>query len=77
MNINDIFQFINSADSFAKLFLFFVLIMYTLFALILAFQIFTFNRLMEQELFAPVFRIIAVLHAALSFILLLLVVFSF
>jgi len=70
------FQYINSADSFAKVFLLVVLIIYTFFTLILAFQIFSFNRLMEQEAFAPVFKLIAILHAVISFILLLLVVFS-
>ena len=69
-------QYIGSFDSFAKVFLLLVLIIYTFFALILAFQIFSFNRLMEQEAFAPVFKLIAILHVALSFILLLLVVFS-
>ena len=70
------FQYINSVDSVAKVFLLFVLIIYTLFALILTFQIFSFNRLMNQESFAPVFKGIAILHAIISFILLLLVVFS-
>lgn len=70
------FHFINSADSFAKLLLMLVLIIYTLFALVLAFQIFSFNRLMVQVTFAPVFRFIAILHAILSFILLILVVLS-
>ena len=77
--MNIIFEFIkyiSSADSFAKILLLVVLIIYTLFALILTFQIFSFNRLMEQESFAPIFKTIAILHAALSFILLLLVVFS-
>ena len=74
--IVNFFQYINSADSFAKVFLLLVLIIYTLFALILTFQIFSFNRLMEQESFAPVFKGIAILHATISFILLLLVVFS-
>lgn len=74
--IIDFFRYINSVDSFAKVLLLLVLIIYTLFALILTFQIFSFNRLMEQEAFAPIFKIIAILHASLSFILLLLVVFS-
>lgn len=70
------YHFFNSTDSFARVLLLLVLIIYTLFALILTFQIFSFNRLMVQVTFAPVFRLIAILHAALSFILLLLVVFS-
>ena len=70
------FQFLSSADSMLKVFLLIVLILYTLFSLVLAFQIFTFNRLMEQEGFSLIFRLIAILHAVLSFILLLLVVFS-
>ncbi len=70
------FQYINSVDNVAKVFLLIVLIIYTLFALILTFQIFSFNRLMNQESFAPVFKGIAILHALISFILLLLVVFS-
>lgn len=74
--IFNLFHFFNSVDSFAKILLLVVLIIYTLFALVLAFQIFSFNRLMVQAAFAPVFRIIAILHAVLSFILLLMVVFS-
>ncbi len=69
-------QYINNVDSFSKVFLIIVLIIYNFFALVLTFQIFSFNRLMEQETFAPIFRIIAVIHAIVSFILLLLVVFS-
>jgi hypothetical protein len=69
-------QYINSVDSFSKVFLIIVLIIYNFFALVLTFQIFSFNRLMEQETFAPIFRIIAVIHAIVSFILLLIVVFS-
>jgi len=76
MNIEDFFQFIAVPDNFAKTILLLLLIFYTLFALVLAFQIFTFNRLMEQEGFAAFFRIIAILHAVISFILLVLVVFS-
>jgi len=72
----DFFQYINSADSFVKVFLLIVLIVYVFFALVLAFQIFSFNRLMEQEGFAGIFRTVAIIHVALSFILLLLVVFS-
>ncbi len=70
------FHFFNSVDSFAKILLIVVLIIYSLFALVLAFQIFSFNRLMVQVTFAPVFRFIAILHAILSFILLILVVLS-
>lgn len=69
-------QYINSVDSIAKVFLLSILIIYTLFALILTFQIFSFNRLMEQETFASVFKGLAILHTVISFILLLLVVFS-
>ncbi len=69
-------QYVNSVDSFSKVFLIIVLIIYNFFALVLTFQIFSFNRLMEQETFAPIFRIIAVIHAIVSFILLLIVVFS-
>lgn len=72
----DFFQYINSADSFVKVFLLILLIIYVFFALVLAFQIFSFNRLMEQKGFANVFKIVAIIHIALSFILLLLVVFS-
>ncbi|MDO8269989.1 MAG: hypothetical protein Q7T54_04960 [Candidatus Levybacteria bacterium] len=70
------FQYINSVDSFVKVFLLILLIVYVFFALVLTFQIFSFNRLMEQSGFATIFRIIAILHAAISFILLLLTVFS-
>lgn len=70
------FHFVNSADSFAKILLLLVLIIYSLFALVLAFQVFSFNRLMVQVTFAPVFRFIAILHAIVSFILLVLVVLS-
>jgi hypothetical protein len=76
MNIEDLLQFIAIPDNFAKVILLLLLIFYTLFSLVLAFQIFTFNRLMEQEGFALFFRIIAILHAIISFILLILVVFS-
>jgi hypothetical protein len=69
-------HFFNSVDSFAKILLIIVLIIYSLFALVLAFQIFSFNRLMVQVTFAPIFRFIAILHAVLSFILLILIVLS-
>jgi hypothetical protein len=49
MNIEDLLQFIAIPDNFAKVILLLLLIFYTLFSLVLAFQIFTFNRLMEQE----------------------------
>lgn len=69
-------NFINSADNFTKVILIILLILYNLYALVLAFQIFSFNRVMVQKPFAPVFQFVAILHIAISFILLLLVVFS-
>jgi len=69
-------DFINSADNFTKVVLIVLLIFYTLYALVLAFQIFSFNRVMVQKPFAPIFQFVAILHVAISFILLLLVVFS-
>lgn len=76
-NIIALLNFFRNTNAFTASILLIVLILYSLFALILTFQIFSFNRLMVQESFAPVFKAIALVHAAISFILLLLVVFSF
>lgn len=70
------FNFISSADNFTKSVLLVLLIFYTLYALVLSFQIFSYNRLMIQKPFAPIFQFISIIHLAVSFILLLLVVFS-
>lgn len=75
-NIDSIIQFFQNPDAFTAAVLFVFLIIYNFFALVLAFQIFTFNRIYTQVAFAPIFRAIAILHVALSFILLLAVVFS-
>lgn len=69
-----IVEYLSSAENFTKAVLLVLLIFYTFYALVLTFQIFSFNRLMLQKPFAPVFQLVAILHAALSFILLLLVV---
>lgn len=69
-------QYVSSADTFTKVVMLLLLIFYSLYALVLMFQIFSFNRLMLQKPFAPTFQLIAILHVAISFILLLLVVFS-
>lgn len=76
MNILDIISILRDTDSFIRIVLLIGLILYNFFALALAFQIFTYNRLMTMSTFAPFFRFIAIAHVALSFILLLLVVFS-
>jgi len=70
------FEIFNNPELFAKLFLLILLVVYTLFALVLTFQLFSFNRLMHQDGFAAFFKIIAILHTAISFILLLAVVFT-
>jgi hypothetical protein len=76
MNIIEIINFFQNTDSFTRFVLLIGLIFYNFYALALAFQIFTYNRLMNLATFAPIFQFIAVLHVILSFILLLLVVFS-
>lgn len=75
-SIEIILNFFRNVDAFTTTTLIIVLVLYNLFALILAFQIFTFNRLMTQTPFASLFRAIAVIHVAISFILLLLVIFA-
>ena len=72
----DFFNFISSADNFTKAVLLILLIFYTLYALVLSFQIFSYNRIMVQKPFAPIFQFISILHLIISFIILLLVVFS-
>jgi hypothetical protein len=74
--IIDFLNFFRNTNAFTASILLVVLILYNFFALILAFQIFSFNRLLVQEGFSPVFKAIALVHAAISFILLLLVVFA-
>jgi len=77
MNIAiDFFNFFENTNAFTVSILLIVLILYNLFALILTFQIFSFNRLLVQEGFVPVFKTIALVHTVISFILLLLVVFT-
>lgn len=77
MNIAEFFlNYFNNTDAFIKLMLLVFLIVYNFFALALTFQIFTYNRLMTQTVFAPIFKIIGAIHVALSFILLLIVIFS-
>lgn len=76
MNILEFLQLASNIDSFYKFVLIALLIFYTLFGLVLAFQTFSFNRLMEQEGFATIFKSVAILHVSVSFILLLLVVLS-
>lgn len=77
MNIIDFIAFFQNTDSFIRVVLLIGLIIYNFYALMLAFQIFTYNRLMNLPTFAPVFQSIAIIHIVVSFILLLLVVFSF
>lgn len=72
----DFFNYMSVPDNFAKVVLLVLLIFYTFYALALTFQIFSFNRLMIQKPFAPIFQLIAMFHAAVSFILLLVVVFT-
>jgi hypothetical protein len=76
MNLTDIIGFFQNTDSFTRAVLLVGLIVYNFYALMLAFQIFSYNRLMNLATFAPVFQSVAVLHALISFILLLIVVFS-
>ena len=73
--IQAFYTYFNNPDALVKLILLVTLVMYNFFALALAFQIFTYNRFMIQETFSPVFKFIAILHVALSFILLLALVF--
>lgn len=74
--LQNLILFFQNPDAFIKVVILLLVIMYNLFALALAFQIFTYNRLMTQTTFAPVFKVVAVTHAVLSFILLLLIIFS-
>lgn len=74
--INTLISYFNNPDTFITAVLLVTLIVYNFFALAIAFQIFTYNRLMTQTTFAPVFRAVAVIHVALSFILLLVVIFA-
>lgn len=76
MEFTDIFIYLQNADTFVRVVLFITVIMYNFYALALAFQIFTYNRLMTMAGFAPVFRTVAAIHVAISFILLLLIIFS-
>lgn len=76
MNFLDLLQFVANPDSFYRIVLLLLLIVYTLFALILTFQIFSFNRLVEQAGFASFFKLVAIIHVSLSFILLIIVVLS-
>lgn len=69
-------SFFQNTDSFTRAVLLVSLIIYNFYALMLAFQIFSYNRLMNLATFAPVFQSVAVIHSLISFILLLLVVFS-
>lgn len=75
-NIENIIAFFQNPDAFTVWVVFIVLIIYNFFALVLAFQIFSFNRIYTQVAFAPIFRAIAIIHAALSFILLIVSVLS-
>ena len=75
-NITAIFNFFRNPDSFTASLLLIFLIFYNLYALILTFQIFTFNRLMVQNGFSSVFKAIALVHAGISFILLMLTVLN-
>lgn len=76
MDFLTIIDYFRDADNFVRVFILVTLIMYNFYALALAFQIFTYNRLLTIASFAPVFRAVAILHVVLSFILLLIVVLS-
>lgn len=76
MELTDLFDYLRDPDNLIRVFLFVTIIMYNFYALALAFQIFTYNRLMTISTFAPVFRTVAILHVAISFILLLIIIFS-
>lgn len=76
MELTDLFTYLQNPNNLIRIFLLVTVIMYNFYALAIAFQIFTYNRLLTISTFAPIFRTIAVIHVALSFILLLLVVFS-
>ncbi len=76
MDFLAIIDYFRDADNFVRVFILITLTMYNFYALALAFQIFTYNRLMTISSFAPVFRAVAILHVAFSFILLLIVVLS-
>lgn len=76
MNILDLISIFQDTDLFIKIIMLIGLILYNFYALAITFQIFTYNRLMTMATFAPFFRLVAIIHVALSFILLLAVVFS-
>lgn len=76
MELADVFNYLQDPDNLIRVFLFVTVIMYNFYALAIAFQILTYNRILTISTFAPLFRAIAILHVALSFILLLIVIFS-
>lgn len=76
MELGEILNYLEDPNNLTRLFLLVTIVMYNFYALAIAFQIFTYNRLMTISTFAPMFRVIAAIHIAISFILLLLVIFS-
>ncbi len=74
--LSGIFNFVRDVNSFYTGVLIVFLIFYNLYALVLTFQIFTFNRLMTQNGFANIFKFVALIHAGASFVLLLISVLA-
>lgn len=81
MTIFDVFQsfltFITNQDQIAKSILLVLLIMYSLFALVLARQIFILTTIIDQISFSPIFKIFALLHVGIAVALILITVLSF
>lgn len=80
MNISDLIQLIVSIltnqDLVLKSVLTIFLVMYTLFAIIVARQIFVLNEIINQVSFSPVFKTLAVLHIIASATLLVITLLS-
>lgn len=68
--------FLSAQDIVVKLVLLIFLIIYNFYAVALAFQIFSYNRLFTQRPFAPVFKSVALIHSFTSAILLIIVILS-
>lgn len=78
MTIIEIIQFILSIitnqDLVLKLILVVFLVLYTLFAIIVARQIFILNEIVNQISFSPVFKFLAIMHALISATLLVITI---
>lgn len=75
MNIENLFNFF-SQDLFISAVLLVLLIVYGFYALVLSIQIKTYNNIVTQTGFAPIFTFIGYLNVAISVALILLILLT-